>query len=189
MIWSAPPHTLCGGLSSGRRSRQSQTEMRMLFGAHLGSLQPSAAPSSSSSSATTMASSSPAAAVVGARGPQPRARRASRAPLSKSMSVDETVLSSTGATSSAAAGSFSRPSSMLARVSSSSAVLNNSTATGLTGKGKGTTVAAAAPGKENATGKDGKAATGGPRRVLGDLSNATKVGSRLLAVPTLSPQC
>ena len=156
--------------------------MRMLFGAHLGSIQPSAAPSLSSTT-----SSSPASAVVGARGPQPRARRASRAPLSKSMSVDETVLSTTGATSSAAAGSFSRPSSMLARVSSSSAVLNNSTATGLTGKGKGTTAAAAAPGKENATGKDGKAATGGPRRVLGDLSNATKVGAFLLVVPPSSP--
>lgn len=80
------------------------------------------------------------------------------------MSVDESVLGH-GANGGPSING-TRPSSMLARVSSSAAVLSTAA-----GNGKAATVGKAA-------GKDGKAAVNAaPRRVLGDLSNANKVGN------------
>lgn len=87
------------------------------------------------------------------------------------MSVDESVLGH-GANGGPSLNG-NRPSSMLARVSSSAAVLSSTgaAATGKTGSN------ATASGKAAIMGKDGKtAANAAPRRVLGDLSNANKVG-------------
>lgn len=108
---------------------------------------------------------------------KPRARRASRAPLAKSLSVDESVLSG-AATLSSATTAFGRPSSMLARASSSSgAVINPANAQAHPTKTlRLGTVSQAKVGSHDAgTGKPGQQQTGGPRRVLGDLSNANKL--------------
>ncbi|CAD6572617.1 MAG: hypothetical protein CYPHOPRED_004899 [Cyphobasidiales sp. Tagirdzhanova-0007] len=120
--------------------------------------------------------------------PQPRARRASRAPLGKSHSVDDSVLSST---QSLAAASFGRPSSMLARVSSSASVEitttnalaassnNMANTAAITQKMKASSLSSAAgTGKSDFHNNTISSKIGGavaPRRVLGDLSNTNKV--------------
>ena len=124
--------------------------------------------------------------------PQPRARRASRAPLGKSHSVDDSVLSST---QSLAAASFGRPSSMLARVSSSASVEitttnalaassnNMANTAAITQKMKASSLSSAAgTGKSDFHNNTISSKIGGavaPRRVLGDLSNTNKVCPRL----------
>lgn len=156
--------------------------MRMLLGAYIAStlshsgpaLPPTSSPQTSENNTTSSVKPMPdnknhtTASKSRSTLQQPRARRASRAPLAKSMSVDETVLSSAAASNFGGVGG--RPSSMLARVSSSSSAVINTQNAVATKLGKSAGVAG--KDKENVAGK-GVAA--GPRRVLGDLSNATKV--------------
>lgn len=89
------------------------------------------------------------------------------------MSVDESVL---GHGANGGPSIINRPSSMLARVSSSAAVLSTTAGNGGAAPAAGAGGKQVAPGKGTTTiGKDGKVVNAAPRRVLGDLSNANKV--------------
>lgn len=110
-------------------------------------------------------------------------------PLGKSLSVDENALSGQQHLVHPSAG-FGRPSSMLARASSSSgAVLNTANANaqqsahgvsstnGLAQRMKASSLSqGGAPAGKMADNNKAGGASAGPRRALGDISNATKVG-------------
>ena len=154
--------------------------MRMLLGAYIASTL--SLPSSSSNPSIPLENNNTTSSTANNNNnkrsslQQPRARRASRAPLAKSMSVDETVLS-TGAAATSSFGAAGRPSSMLARVSSSSSAVISTQNAVATNMGKASSNLG--KDKENVA---GKAVAAGPRRVLGDLSNAAKVGYHPLAL-------